>query len=191
MRRILPLLFVLLVLAPAARAGQACDPSPDVCRMMLTADECRLELCAEVGAPFQNFYIYAWVLPPSDGATHVDFDIEFPPSVTVYITLLNDAFLPTMFTPPGPPWSLAYMSCQTASHWVIRYEVFLVDLDPALVAIAPNGDTGLLAARTCAGGNPSVPMFPYNHFTINDPNGCGVIGTGPASWGAIKTLAGS
>ncbi len=136
-------------------------------------------------SPYQQFTIYVFLDPGSDGAKAVEYKLKVPYghylSESRQAPIVSDAVIGTPFGPPGV--SAGLTSCLTGTAWIFAVTCMASNVDPGIYTLEPHDYSGFIGVATCI--EPDRPLAEakvYNNFRYNTTEG----GQEDASWGRIK-----
>ncbi|MCK4537922.1 MAG: hypothetical protein KAV42_03890 [Candidatus Krumholzibacteria bacterium] len=138
---------------------------------------------------FNMFTLWTWVLPSDNGAMCAEYQIVPPTTSGLIIQAaeVNPDVTVSMGSAIGAPGaSVCFGACQTDWFWTFRVPIYSTDTVPGFFVLAPHVDAGGPQVANCI--LPDYPIEPATPFTKFGLNQDGVVATGTASWGAVKSL---
>ena len=191
MKNCLRLFAILLAISPAAFAQ-----GPPVGYIGLFSDSGHTSWCATGTLPYYAVTMYIFCLPSENGQMCAEFAVDYStdpgiiktsPTANSHISVALGALDSGM--------SVCFAECQTDWHWPFSQNLFINTAEKVEIRIVghPNvGDDPTYQFANCLEDYPLEPCIIYTSLFINSTDGvdpeCMTMGTGPANWGAIKSL---
>ncbi|MBU8921845.1 MAG: hypothetical protein KOO63_08495 [Bacteroidales bacterium] len=136
-----------------------------------------------------QFTLWTWVLPSDNGAMCAEYKVLAPvgPGMIIQAAVVNPLATVSMGSAIGAPGaSVCFGSCQTDWFWTYQVPIWSTDTVAGFFELFAHDDAGGPQVANCI--LPDYPIEPATKYTKFGLNQDGVIGSGTASWGAVKSL---
>lgn len=178
MKRILPLIFAIL-LVPAIAMAQL----PPRAYIGLYADGEHSQNCFDNPGGSYMFTMWIWCLSSDEGIMSGRFDLSYPSNIIEGDVDSNPALDP--FVPCTTGVCFSFYSCQYNWVWLFKQQLIITDTSPSQIDIIAHPETGSCEYYTCEPG-------PAESFIYHTPlylNQCPQpLAKDEKSWGAVKSL---
>lgn len=187
---------LLIVVAAMLFSSTAFAQAPPVGYMGLFADDAHSVWCAhDDGPPFWLLTMYIWCLPSVNGQMCAEFSIDYggDPGL-MKIAPVSAPHVSVALGELDTGMSVCFNACQTDWHWAFNQGIFVNTENKVTVRVIAHPDPNIQTFQfaNCLEDFPMEPIIILSNLYINSVQGvdpeCAVLGTAPATWGAIKNL---
>ncbi len=181
---------LLMVLLLFISFGTAHAQLPQTAYIGLFADEDHLSWCVN-GQVFYGCEMWVWVLPSERGVMCVEFKVEYPDNVIQSTILQCWGDFTLDIEDPAMGYSACALECRLEWFCVFVQQLYVTSAEETRCEIVPHVGAGAYQVANCEPGYPVEPVIKLTDLYVNrEPNDpvCAGVGTGSASWGAIKRL---
>jgi hypothetical protein len=163
---------------------------PQTAYIGLFADENHTSWCVN-GEAFYGCEVWVWVLTSERGVMCVEFKVEYPDNVIQSTITQCWGDITLDIEDPTIGYSACVMECRLEWFCVFGQQLYVVSAEQTHLEIVPHVDVDAYQVANCEPGYPIEPVIKLTDLYVNrEPNDpvCAGVGTGSASWGAIKRL---